>query len=105
MEMKCPNCGAENQDSARFCQMCARPLQASYQTPVATAQPLTMRLVYLRYWMWGCLYTGVMSLVGSVVVGVGMGEPAFGALMVVYGLLMLTVGIWLLRKHGTGWNA
>jgi hypothetical protein len=54
--------------------------------------------------MWGCLYVGVTSLVGSVVIGVAFGEPAFAALAAIWGLLWLAVGIRLLKKHGTGWN-
>lgn len=35
MAMKCPNCGTENVDQARFCQSCARPLGPAYSQPQA----------------------------------------------------------------------
>jgi len=38
MAMKCPNCGTENSDEARFCQMCARALAPSYQVPDLVVQ-------------------------------------------------------------------
>lgn len=35
MAVKCPNCGAENPDSAKFCQMCARQLSQYYQNQIS----------------------------------------------------------------------
>jgi hypothetical protein len=36
--MRCPNCGTENIDQARFCQACARPLGPAYAVMPAPAQ-------------------------------------------------------------------
>lgn len=39
--MKCPNCGVDNGDEARFCKSCATPLQAAPATaPAAPSAPL-----------------------------------------------------------------
>lgn len=36
--MRCPNCGKENADDAKFCQMCARALAPSYIAPDLVVQ-------------------------------------------------------------------
>jgi len=54
--------------------------------------------------MASCLVTGVSSLLGAVVLGAVFGEPAIAALMVVFGLFCLIVGVRLLKKYGTGLN-
>jgi hypothetical protein len=62
-----------------------------------------MCLVYMRFWMWGCLYVGVSSLVGAVVLSI-VWDSVYGILMALWSVVWLTIGIWLLRKYGTGWS-
>lgn len=99
LAMNCPNCGKENQDGQKFCGNCGSRIDG-----VAAPRPLTMRLLYTRQWMWSFLLSGVTALIASVGFAVIANEPIIAVLIAIYGLISLPIGIWLLRKYGTGLN-
>jgi len=103
--MFCPSCGAENPEGKRFCGDCGAVMHASaeVESQQSPRKPLTMRLIYMRQWMWGCLWTGAGSLIATPV-SILMDEPVLTAAIAIWGVIWLAVGIQLLRKYGTGWN-
>lgn len=105
--MYCPNCGAQNADTAKFCEKCGTGLVA---TPPPAAQPDTrMRGVDVTPAPGGHPVTGknpVLALVLSLVIcGVGQfynGDVKKGALMLIGFILgifisggLISFGLWV----------